>query len=103
MKNIGIEFLMHPLYFVYRYPDKFMHMMLYMGFGFTLNPAVRLTLGRYQKLTSLAIGTAYGALDEFHQSFVPHRTMSASDLFADFVGLLVSQVIILVLMHLKQR
>lgn len=32
------------------------------------------------------IGAIYGATDEFHQSFVPHRDASASDFAADTVG-----------------
>jgi len=101
MKNAGVEFLAYPFYFAYRYPDKFVHMVLYMGFGFTLNPALRNTVGKHTELYSLAVGVSYGALDEFHQSFVPYRSASAADLLADFFGLLISQVIIFTVMYVK--
>jgi VanZ family protein len=32
------------------------------------------------------IGTAYGITDEWHQSFVPHRTMDVLDWCADTIG-----------------
>jgi VanZ family protein len=35
---------------------------------------------------SIVIGIVYGALDEFHQSFVPGRNMSGLDLLADAIG-----------------
>ena len=33
-----------------------------------------------------AIATAYGATDEFHQAFVPHRSADLADLVADSLG-----------------
>ncbi len=37
-------------------------------------------------LAVVAMATAYGAGDEFHQSFVPFREMSGRDLLVDFLG-----------------
>jgi VanZ family protein len=103
LMDLGIEFLAYPFYFAYRYPDKFTHMLLYMGFGFTLNPAVRNTVGKNPEIVSLALGTIYGASDEFHQSFVPYRSPSVADLMADFVGLLLSQILIVAIMRVRSR
>lgn len=36
--------------------------------------------------TVITIASLYGAVDEFHQSFVPGRDMSAWDLMADTIG-----------------
>ncbi len=95
--NLGIEFIAYPFYFAYLYPDKFAHLLLYMGFGFTLNPAVRSFSVRYPELVSVILGTAYGVIDELHQSFIPYRSSSLADLFADFVGLILSQLVILLI------
>ncbi len=91
----GVEFLGIPFYFVYRYPDKFAHMMLYMGFGLILNPTVKTTVGRYPEPLSIILGSTYGATDEYHQSFVPYRSASTSDLMADIAGLVMSQILLL--------
>jgi len=37
-------------------------------------------------LWAVLLAVAYGATDEWHQSFVPGRTPELRDLFADFVG-----------------
>jgi len=37
------------------------------------------------------IGTLYGISDEIHQFFVPFRSPSATDLLADFLGLILAQ------------
>ena len=42
-------------------------------------------LGRAM-IVAVAITTAYGVLDEFHQLFVPGRTFSYSDMELDFLG-----------------
>jgi VanZ family protein len=44
-------------------------------------------------LVITAMVAAYGAFDEFHQSFVPARDASLSDLAADTMGGLVSAII----------
>ncbi len=35
---------------------------------------------------TIAIGTSYGALDEYHQSFVPGRSATISDVLVDGIG-----------------
>jgi VanZ family protein len=42
------------------------------------------TPGRY--VTAFAVTAAFGVIDEWHQSFVPGRTVSAGDLALDFAG-----------------
>ena len=37
-------------------------------------------------LLSVVLTSAYGASDEWHQSFVPHRTSDVYDWFADSIG-----------------
>jgi VanZ family protein len=37
----------------------------------------------------------YGALDEYHQSFTPLRTADLLDLFADAIGVIIAQGILL--------
>jgi VanZ family protein len=49
------------------------------AFGVRLRPWVGLSL-------AIAVGTAYGASDEWHQSFVPNRSSDSGDLAADAVG-----------------
>jgi VanZ family protein len=44
----------------------------------------RVTVGR--ALAAALLATAYGATDEWHQSFVPGRQSDAADLWADAVG-----------------
>lgn len=35
---------------------------------------------------AIVVATVYGAIDEWHQSFVPGRTPEVADLVADFMG-----------------
>ena len=42
----------------------------------------------------LLLGVAYGASDEWHQSFVPGRDVSAGDFAADVAGILVGLLVI---------
>ena len=37
-------------------------------------------------MATIAIGAAYGVSDEFHQSFVPLRSVEAMDVVADTIG-----------------
>ena len=60
--------------------DKVVHAVLYAVLGALL----RVALGRTGPAVVLA--AAYGATDEFHQSFVPGRDADLFDWFADVVG-----------------
>jgi VanZ family protein len=70
--------------------DKFCHTLEYGGLTFVLIRALCMTYVT-RPSTSLALwatGLAimYGALDEFHQTFTPDRTMSVYDFLADIAG-----------------
>ena len=60
--------------------DKVVHFVLYAGLGGLL----RLTINPV--LWVIALGSFYGVLDEFHQSFVPGRTADPFDVLADILG-----------------
>ena len=100
LENSGPGFLVYPFYIFALYPDKTVHMVLYAGFGFLLY--LMLKNSPYQSLRNHAyifaviIGALYGASDEFHQSFVPGRTMSIWDFLADSIGLALVQMIIFI-------
>ena len=83
--------------------DKPAHAFGYFGFGFVIARALgggvpvrrigraivaclppRITLSR--ALIGLAIASAYGVTDEFHQSFVAGRTADIHDWYADTAG-----------------
>jgi VanZ family protein len=106
LEDLGLKFLIYPFYLVYRYPDKFAHVILYMVFGLLLNPTLNSSkkevLSKYAAPFSLLIGTLYGVTDEFHQYFMPYRSASSMDLFADFMGLLFAQLLILIYFGIKR-
>ena len=69
------------------------HIIIFFIFSFFLS--ISLTKGKNKKFILLAIGISilYGLSDEFHQSFVPGRVSSLSDVFLDSVGILFAIVI----------
>ena len=67
--------------------DKVAHLGLYLVLGGTLAWA-RFWRGRGAILPFLLLGIGYGALDEWHQSFVPGRDPSAGDWVADAAGVI---------------
>jgi VanZ family protein len=67
--------------------DKLAHFILYYFFAATIYWAVFPATTRAKAaLVALAVAAAYGATDEFHQWFVPGRTMSFYDWLADAGG-----------------
>lgn len=78
--------------------DKLEHFVIYFVFGFL----IRITLSHSENpfvlrnviLLTMIIGVGYGALDEVHQMFVPGRSPSIYDLFADAAGMIFSQIFI---------
>ena len=80
------------------FTDKLEHFVIYFIFGFL----IRITLSHSENpsvqqnviLLTMIIGVGYGALDEVHQMFVPGRSPSIYDLFADAAGMAFSQIFI---------
>jgi VanZ family protein len=73
---------------LFRHQDKVFHLLLFGVLGlllaFSLTPPVAATWRRVLLITALV--TAYGMTDELHQSFVPGREASVSDVLADAFG-----------------
>ncbi len=88
-------------------PDYVAHFIEYGVFALTLLWAVtqglkrRITLNR--AVLCFFISSAYSATDEIHQSFVPHRTPSWSDIFADALGAATFLLIVLTYVWLRRR
>lgn len=49
---------------------------------------------RYSYVLAWCLASLYGAMDEWHQSFLPERTSSISDVFIDSGGALVMLLIV---------
>jgi VanZ family protein len=88
-------------------PDYVAHFFEYGLFALTLVWAVtrglKKTITLNRVIVCFFISSAYSATDEFHQSFVPHRTPSWSDIFADAVGAAAFLLIVLALAWLRRR
>lgn len=67
--------------------DKFVHAVLYSTLGVTLAWARRCSAWKPPHWLLLSIGFMYGALDEWHQSFIPNRSPDVGDFFADVTGI----------------
>jgi VanZ family protein len=70
-------------------PDKLAHALLFGILAFLLYRAFRHHAGyapRNALLLAFLLAVLYGALDEFHQYFVPHRQHDVFDWFADTAG-----------------
>jgi VanZ family protein len=78
--------------------DKDLHFALFAGLAVVVLRA--LTRGRWREVTTaatlqaVAITTAYGASDEWHQHFVPGRSADPRDLLADAIGAIVAVLIV---------
>ena len=98
LEDSGLKILVYPFYLIYLYPDKFAHLLLYLGFGlllnWTLSNSKNGVLSKYSVPFAISIGTLYAITDEVHQAFVPYRTASSMDLVADFAGVLAAQLLI---------
>ena len=68
--------------------DKFVHGGLYLILGLSLAWGKGRTGSGVPVALLLLIGVGYGALDEWHQSFVPGRDVSVGDWVADSAGVM---------------
>jgi VanZ family protein len=70
--------------------DKFAHFLGYVGLGSLVARAVAGGVPRrmtwHQVVLAVAITTAYGVSDEYHQRFVPGRSSDVADVYADATG-----------------
>jgi VanZ family protein len=70
--------------------DKAGHSLGYIGLGLLMTRAVAGGFPRRvtwrQAVIAIALTTAYGATDEFHQRFVAGRSAELADLYADAAG-----------------
>jgi VanZ family protein len=75
------------------FSDKPSHSLAYLGLGITIARAFAGGLpARVRMRTAVAavlLTIAYGATDEFHQSFVPGRSAELYDLYADAIGAII--------------
>jgi VanZ family protein len=79
--------------------DKLLHAAIYAVLGALVAAtilATRVRAGRALALAAL-LGTAYGATDEWHQSYVPGRQADPVDLGADATGALAGAAAVLAL------
>lgn len=75
--------------------DKIAHLSVYGVLGFLLGRAAQWSWGWSWKraaLFAVAVASIYGITDEWHQSFVPHRSVEVADWAADTIGALLAQI-----------
>jgi VanZ family protein len=82
--------------------DKIEHLLAYGGLGFLLNLSLRIQnkftiVKKYPAWFSVLIVSAYGALDELHQLFIPGRSCDILDWTADTVGVIIGVTIMTLL------
>jgi len=87
--------------------DKIMHFIAYFGLGILLNLTLMfqnkyVNLKKKNWFNTIFIGSVYAALDEFHQYFIPGRSMEFLDFVADFFGLVLAVVFVLFLLRLNK-
>ena len=79
--------------------DKLQHLTAYMVLGLLLYRACVISpiAGKSPYWTAFLLGALYGTFDEYHQSFVPGRDMSALDWLADVLGLIAALILMRIL------
>ena len=73
--------------------DKWVHVGLFMILGLSLGWGKGRTGSGVPVLLFVLMGMGYGALDEWHQSFVPGRDASVGDWVADSAGVMLGLVL----------
>ncbi len=84
---IGSSLSTLPIPQIISYQDKFEHFTEYFILGIILFLNYKLGV-KINKIISVIILFSWPILDEFHQSFVPMRDVSAFDAMADYAGMI---------------
>ncbi len=82
--------------------DKVIHVGLYGVLGVTLSRARILSGAGWPHGLFILVGVLYGVTDEFHQAFVPGRSVSVFDWIADVVGVLMGYTIFLKTISIRE-
>lgn len=77
--------------------DKVVHFVLYGVLGAALGWGRWMSERPTPHAATLAVGWAYGAVDEWHQSFVPGRSPDPADFLVDVAGVTAGYVVFLFL------
>ena len=77
--------------------DKVMHALAFAGLAVLVFRATR------HAPVAIGFATAYGALDELHQRYTPHRSSDPADLAADFAGACLGTGVALMWVRLRTR
>jgi VanZ family protein len=73
--------------------DKLLHFTIYAIFAFLLSRQISETASRWwAALLAIGIAVLFGVVDEWHQGFIPGRSMELADWQADSLGALVGAV-----------
>ncbi len=78
-----------PLFQEYDYADKIKHLFAFFTLSFLLNRASSDMAQRFRNMSALLL---FGIFIEFVQYYLPERTSSIEDIFADVAGILLFQV-----------
>lgn len=88
-------------------PDYVLHSLAYLilsgAISWGMSGGLQGSLARTQLIWCWLLGVVYGALDEIHQSFVPGRDPSFSDLAADAVGAAFGVLLFMAVSRLLRR
>ena len=87
--------------------DKLQHILAYGALSFTIGLWISPLFWKNRKVLALLlttlIGSAYGAIDEFHQYFVPGRSSDIWDWLADTMGAFLGALAIMILFKIIRR
>lgn len=95
-----LKFLVHSLHFVERHSLDLGHVGIYFGFGVLLYFAFLSFRNRifkkYAAACAILIGTTYGIMNEFFQTYLPYRTASTADALSNLLGLVLAQICVII-------
>lgn len=82
--------------------DKVEHLLAFGGLGFLLNLSLRIQdkftlVKKYPAWSTILIVSAYAALDELHQIYIPDRSCDILDWTADTIGVTIGVIIMTLL------
>lgn len=94
-----LNFLVGSLNFVESLSMDIGHVGIYFVFGILLYFAFLSSkikvFDKYPAAFAVCIGTAYGIINEFFQSFLPYRTASIGDALSNMLGLVLAQLLVI--------